>query len=463
MAYDQTDPKSIEEYAAKLVGKSLADFGVTEEMVNIKDKGHFGTVLEREFLKINPGNKPGVPDIPEAGVEVKTTSLKRLKDGTLTGKERLKLSSLNFDEIKHDQWENGLVKRKNSLILLIAKEADANPAIRQIVRLVKLWSFPPEDEPILRNDWETIKRLVIDGREEDISGGVTDYLEASTAGEGGQGGDPLKKRAIALKSGYISAVLRELLYGQKYTRDSVLAKARNLNKALSLEAFVLSKLKPFLGKDVDDIASDLDVTASKKSKNYFAMLTRKAVNVMLSLRPERHDQRESGFTGIEEFDKAEIMLKTVRLQKNGFPKESLVLRPPFQYTEILKETWEESELRNKLTKRILFVVFKETAGGKFHLYKAFFWKMPESILDTHIKSCWDKTVARIRDGRWTALPTMKESRYCHVRPQASNKKDTYPTPDGGNETKKGFWLNNKYVGEIIARAPELGESKNYQN
>jgi hypothetical protein len=55
-------------------------------------------------------------------------------------------------------------------------------------------------------------------------------------------------------------------------------------------------------------------------------------------------------------------MKTVGLQKNGEPKESMSF-PGFEFLEIVNEEWEESSFFEKLERKFLFVVFQVSPNG----------------------------------------------------------------------------------------------------
>jgi hypothetical protein len=116
--------------------------------------------------------------------------------------------------------------------------------------------------------------------------------------------------------------------------------------------------------------------------------------------------------------------------------------------------------------KFLFVVFTENADKSLILSKALFWNMPESILDSEVKTVWEDTVAKIKTGRvfkkinernqrLTYFMGIKDNPVSHVRPHATNALDTYPLPvkdinSGATEyTKQCFWLNASYIREVI--------------
>jgi DNA mismatch repair protein MutH len=148
---------------------------------------------------------------------------------------------------------------------------------------------------------------------------------------------------------------------------------------------------------------------------------------------------------IEEFEKANIQVKAIRIGKNNMPKEAMSF-PTFKYNDIINETWEDSELYEMFsTTKYLFMIYQYNDMNTLIFKKAMFWSVPKSDLDSEIKKVWEETVKRIKANKYNNLPKSSESRILHVRPHGLNSKDVYPTPDGKAATKKCFWLNKKYV------------------
>lgn len=152
---------------------------------------------------------------------------------------------------------------------------------------------------------------------------------------------------------------------------------------------------------------------------------------------------------IEEFEKANIKIKAIRLRPDGMPKESMSF-PTFKYTEIVKEDWLDSELYETFsTTRYLFMIYQYLDENTLIFKKAMFWNVPEKDLNTEIKRVWEDTVKKIRNNEYDNLPKISESPILHVRPHARNAKDTYPTLDGKKAIKKCFWLNANYIKQQI--------------
>ena len=156
----------------------------------------------------------------------------------------------------------------------------------------------------------------------------------------------------------------------------------------------------------------------------------------------------------EEFAKANIVMKAIRIGNNGKIKESMSF-PAFKFKELVEEKWEDSTLGNYLREtRFVFVVYKYDEHEVLRLSGCQFWSMPYKDLEGDVRSVWEKTVTVIKDGlqikerngiRYNNFPKATENRVCHVRPHAQNANDTYELPDGREYTKQCFWLNNSYI------------------
>lgn len=438
MDYDQSDPKDIERYARRLVGKRLRDMLPAEQLIGAKvGKGQMGTVIENLYFGIHPGNVPA-PDFEEAKVELKTFPLKRLKKGGLVAKERISLGMIDYDEVGKETWADSKFLRKNALLLLMAYLHEADPSFTCLDYLFKfatLWDFPPEDMKIIRDDWERIAAKVRAGKAHELSEGDTMYLGAVTKSADSSvrtsqpRGPDAKPRAFSLKQQYVNVIVRQMLGEKPEEFEEAVKDPSAYQPGETFEDLVIRKFKPFIGKTSVEMEQALKVELNPKAKGYPATLARAVLGVKGK---------------IEEFEKAGIVMKTIRLEKNGAPKESMSF-PAFDYSEIIKETWEESTLREQLSRRFFFVVFNRSKGGDLTLKKVMFWTMPEPILDGEVQKVWEETVRRIKAGKAGELPGQSENAVAHVRPHGKNAADTLPAPGGLNVVKKCFWLDRKFI------------------
>ena len=76
--YDDTNPESIRQYAQGLIGHPLKEKTLIPlNDVDVKNKGSFGTILEEFYFRYQQ-NSDMEADFPNAGVELKSSPLKRL-------------------------------------------------------------------------------------------------------------------------------------------------------------------------------------------------------------------------------------------------------------------------------------------------------------------------------------------------------------------------------------------------
>lgn len=435
LAYDQTDPKSIEEYGKRLVGKTLRQ--ALERLSVVHDyrgRGAFGQFLESYYFGIHPGNS-SEPDFKGAGVELKSFPLMNSKKG-LIAKERISLGMIDYMSLPSEQWETSAFRRKNSDLMLIGfLHEEGADFLDYLVKIAKLWEFTDEDIEIIKEDWNKIVAKVRDGKAHELSEGDTLYLGACTKGADSTGrreqpnsNELAKPRALCLKQAYVNAIIGRTLTGA----ERVVKDVGQLKKTASFEDLVKARFDRFVGKTIGEIHATLGHGAipQKISKSHYATLARR----MMDVRGQK----------IEEFEKAGIVMKTIRLEKSGKPKESMSF-PAFKYKELVKETWDESMFKEMLEQRFFFVVYQKDDKGLHHFKRVKFWTIPHYDLEVEVKHVWEETIHRIKAGKAGTLPSQKENSVSHVRPHARNSKDTDESPDGNWLVKKCFWLNSGYI------------------
>ncbi len=318
------------------------------------------------------------------------------------------------------------------------------------------WTYPEEDLKIIKRDWELINQKIKNGKAHELSEGDTFYLGACT--KGGRGGNlrqqpfsllKAKQRAYSLKQGYVNHIIAKLSGVTDGTYGKIIKKSKTLKKLPSLEDIVTSKFKPYYGVSVEEINAILGGNLNRKAKSFYANLVKRILGIELGKK-------------IEEFEKAEIIVKTVRLKENNLPKESMSF-PAFKYKEIVRRNWENSTLKTIFGQKFFFVFF-QYQGDMLVFRKVKFWNMPYTDMQ-ELKQVWTKTVVLIKHGKivkavvkgrnHTYFPKQKNHRISHVRPHAQNANDTYPLPvvdeltGWTSYTKHGFWLNASYVRDEI--------------
>lgn len=454
LPYDKTSATSIFEYSKGLLGNTLRDF-VWEDYEPKKGKGSLGQMVENIYFLLETNSNPAA-DFSEAGMELKCTPLKKSKQDEYLIKERLSCNMINYCEVIKDDFEHSHFYLKCQLMLLLFYLHQSNSDNLDLEFIFSvLWKLPEKDLLIIRHDYEVIIDKIKQGKAHELSEGDTMYLGACRKG---QKGDSLMKqpnnpdidaprRAFSLKMAYMRTVLDYVRQSGKNAVSNVdgakseLVSANALRQQ-SFDDILLNRFKPFLNVPYKRIAKRKDVDISNNPKSKFSMLA----NAIAT------SEKCANVNRSEEFLKAGLTMKTIRVQANGIIKEAMSFEN-IDYIEVAEcENWIDSRLYELYSSRFMFVVFKEQNAGKedYVLDDVFFWTMPQEDLEwaeeywNHIKE--NILADHISEKYWWKGADKKKF---HVRPKAQKAEDLAPTPNGGKAKKFCYWFNNDYVREII--------------
>lgn len=470
--YDASSPESIENYARELLNKSLIDYLGDSLKQLYRGKGKLGQLLEEKFFGYKPNNL-SLPDFPDAGVELKSTPLKYSK-GKLVSKERLVLNIIDFMNEYKCAFRDSSFWRKNShlLIMFYLYEKEKSD-IDYVFKIIRLWKFPAVDLKIIKDDWNVIVDKIKNGKAHELSEGDTFYLGACM--KGSRKKDSMREqpfsqilavqRAFSLKSKYLNYIIDLTLKKQSVNIDSyeidwildewttgrchedfieykskrIQQESEAIVKSLfqykegqTFENYILSCFDAYLGMRDVDIEAKLGLSSTTAKSRYY--LIAKAI---LGVTQNK----------ILEFEKADIEIKTIRLECNGVVEQHMSFKQ-IQYKEIVEEEWEDSYWYNTLTKRFFFVVYKRDNGGCLCLHKVLFWTMPYKDLE-EAKIFWLDTQAKIRNNDFEHFMKISDGNICHVRPKGADALDMMETVNGTFEKKKCYWLSKKYIKRII--------------
>ena len=187
LEYDKTSPKSIFEYAIPLLDHTLREMVGDEAVLgyNMAGKGTLGQMVEELYYHYKANSNP-TPDFEEAGVELKTTGLKKLKDLSLQIKERLVVDMIDYENVVNQSFEMSLFYNKCRLMLLLFYLYDRS--LEQYDRYflyVTLWKIPEKDLLMIKHDYEVIIEKIKQGKAHLLSEGDTEYLGACRKGQKG--------------------------------------------------------------------------------------------------------------------------------------------------------------------------------------------------------------------------------------------------------------------------------------
>jgi len=430
------------------IGIPLKEMDVTNRLGT--GKGAVGSVLEESWFGYSINSKTE-PDFPEAGVELKATPYRHTRNG-IRAKERLVCNVINYVKEHDKTFYTGSFWHKCSTILIMSYEhRDGVPKGEFTIDKATLFSFPEEDLVIIEDDWNKIVSKIKAGKAHEISESDTLYLGACTKGASAASAakQPFsdlmaKTRAFSLKSSYMTYVLNNYIFGDKVD-ERVITDPASLTEQ-SFEEYILTKIKPHFGKSQAQLFAEFSIT-SVIAKNCNELL----LSRMLGLRGR--------ISKTAEFQKANIIPKTVRVNADGSIKESMSF-PSFDFKMLITEDWEDSELKNMFEQtKFLFVVFRFDGDGRLFFDSVRFWNIPEKDLE-EVKVVWERTVSLLKEGLelrpsgkriFNNLPKARENRVAHVRPHARNAMDTLELPDGRRLAKQCFWLNNTYIREQLEK------------
>lgn len=467
--------------ACDAVGKTFSELNGNQPLIG---KSGPGDAFEAWFGK--PKDSLSEPDLRAAGVELKATPIRQLKNGQFSAKERLVLSLINYDKLAQESFATSHFLHKNKTIELAFYEPlKSIPKDQWTFKDVALYEMQnnPQDFKIIKQDWQTIQRYVRDGRAHELNEGLTEYLAPCTKGANSKSvrkqpfsDIPAKQRAFSLKTGYMTALLRKYIFGNTPTESIFQGK---FDARKSLDEAILGRLNKWRGKTVQQLQKQFSVDSKSKSLNY------QLAARMLELTSAVKTSTDLG--RVEELEKANIVVKTVSFNQRGSNLQSMSF-PGFKFQDLAHQSWNDQDgmpsadwHKFLLETKFLLVVF-QTIDHQEVFMGAKFFRIPDQDIEGPIRDVWEDTVRKICLGvQLEAVPdknsrtgyrvsnnfiTRKDDMICHVRPHTSQSdysangaySDQLPNPIKWHHrpqnhalfsddwmTAQCFWLNNSYI------------------
>ena len=471
--YNTKDAISIFAYSKGLLHKSLAEavkeinplIDVNE--IDFKGKGGLGQLVEKFYYGYEPNSSP-LPDFPEAGVELKTTPLKKDAKENYLIKERLVCDMIDFCEIVKYSFEESPFYKKSLLMLIIFYLHVKGKPLRDLEFIYSvLWILKDKDLVIIKHDYEVIINKIKQGKAHELSEGDTMYLAACRKG---QKNDSLReqpfssikapKRAFSLKPAYMRTILDFVKNSKSDMATNTDVDIRYLElvnkedlKNESFENILTDRILKFKNWDYKQIARYFNIQITSKEKSKYARVVKRILSDKLN-----------NFEDAEEIRKAGIIVKTIRVKSNGHIKESMSFEN-INYNEFLEiDDWINSRWYEIITSRFMFVVFKEDETPspewkdekRFILDTVLFWTMPEKDIQT-AEQYWNNIKANVisdtLEDSDNTFWTLADNKFFHVRPKAQNMLQKCLSPISGKRVpKKAYWFNNKYIETIIGKS-----------
>jgi len=448
---------------------------IREAVEKYKDsnrKGKLGNLIE-EFYFGYQANSRQEADLEASGIEVKVTPFEKRSSGNMVAGERLVITMINYSEAVEEDFYNSHIWKKIEKTLLIyylRQKEKANELLYRI-RYVKLFTPPDKDMAIIIADYSYLTKKIKEGEAHLLSEADTNYLGACTKGATAESswveqtfyypGMYAKKRAFCFKNSYMTYVLNEYVLNRKLDVESIIIDSGVL-KNTTFDDYVQSLISSNIGKTDKELCKEYGLEYTNNKAQWSTLAFR-----MLGVKTN----------SAEEFVKAGITVKSIRIEENGQINEHMSL-PPIRLKDVGIEDWEESSIYEYFDeKKFLFVVYKKD-GDCYRLLGAKLWHMPFEDLITDVRNGWLATKRIVNNGIVfditlrkngevvvkNNLPGSSENRIIHVRPHAKKRYyklengetigDGTPAmaeelPDGRWMPKQSFWLNNSYIKEVI--------------
>lgn len=478
LGYDPASPESIESYALQLEDKTFMEVVATkghtnedaiEAYANRLRKGGLGNLLEEVFFGYK-ANSNQEADFAEAGVELKVTPYEVTKKGELRAGERLVLTMINYDGPVEVDFYQSHAWDKMRLILLIYywRNKQLNSNLLYKIGYVKMFTPPEADLEIIKRDYAFIIRTIQEGRAHELSEGDTMYLGACTKGATAEKstvpqyyGDkiPARKRAFCFKNSYMTYVLNHYIVG-KESGNAILKNAEIL-KEKSFEEILESIVNQYIGVSDKELCEKFGREYNNNKAQWNDLVCK-----ILGIRDVHAD----------EFEKANIKVKTIRMEENNTMRESMSF-PPFKFMDLVEEEYDSSTLHDYFDETRLFFVVWKKEGDVYRIRGCQLWNMSHYDLDVTVRSEWEQYKHIIQYGIQFVkcvdlngkisfknnLPNKSETEIIHVRPHATKaayrfnngeeygnvERDANMLPNGEYMTTQSFWINNSYILEQL--------------
>lgn len=480
--------ESIEEIA-KVANLSIGDkhpFSEFDTEGKLKNnKGGIGEIVESGLFGIEHTTAP-LPDFENLGIELKVTPFIFSKKGDRKAKERLVLGIIDYLTENVDSFYDSHFWFKNQKLFIMFYNHNFNiPKDMWFIDDFIFFTWPEEDLKIVKDDWSKIVKKIKEGRAHELSESDTNYLAACTKGENSKStreqrcnGPRAKQRAYSLKQSYMTYILNNYVYSTKQIdnviksnnflsnekdspyfgvleNEKIIKDITQLDKK-SFRDLVIDMFKPYYGKTQKELIKLFNIKDSKQAN---ASIVRSILKV------------NGDVSKTEEFQKANIEPKTIRIEKNGLIKESMSTQT-FEFLEIIDQDWEDSDFYNFVHKMFMFILFQKVdeMDENSYLKEVKFWGMSEEDI-AEAERCFNETketidngvvLTRVNNTFENNLPKQSKNRVAHVRPKASksyykiNGIEYGDNPSNGSKLKNGdymtrqcFWLNRLYISSVI--------------
>ncbi len=402
-----------------------------------RGKGEVGLAIESWFGI--PPNSAAEADFLASGIELKAVPLVSSGDADLLRvKERTVVSLIDYVALARETWSTASVRKKLRILFVFFEHLRGQPKSAFPIHHVRLWRPSGEVEERIREDWEAVATKVREGLAHELSEADGRILGPCTKGADSTSiraqpfsDIPAKSRAWALKPSFTYALYAEP--AGETLETSKLAENASLDT-------LRSRFRRYVNRTIDDVAAELEIAPSA-GKGYAGSVIQAAARAASPLSPS-------------EFEQVGPTVRMSRVNADLYPYEGLSF-PAFRHMELVEEEWQDSTLLSQVEFMLIVPVFGRTRGtpaGDCQIREPVYWE-PTSGQLRAIEREWTVFRDLIADGQAGSLPTQSQTTAIHVRPHGRDAADRDSTPGGGDQIKRSFWLNKRFVQLILNGQP----------
>lgn len=457
--------KELMDYTSKIDGKTFKEIDSKNLLKNTdpkRQKGILGQVVETGFYNYDI-NSESRADFENLGIELKVTGYKRNKNGSISAKERLVLSKIDFNRIVNETYESSHLLEKCNKMLIIWYEYDPEKNAEDYKITHHQLHDMNKDKYIIKFDFEAIKEKIINGEAHELSEGYTSFLGACTKARTSKDRTsqpfsdiPAKPRAFCLKNSYMTSILRnslssgiildidkpELNLNHKAETDSIQQDLNSYYQYKTVEDYIASKLKKYIGK------TQLEILEEITGKTYAEKIP-KNISKMISDRIIGKDD--------ELPEKDELFSKTNYIIKNLPTNEEKALeRMSFRPLELseFEEKWEDSYWKNYFEEVTLLTICYEGKSRSKNGYRTLKGVKKITFTDDDLDS-FEKTYNLVKkaiekqDIDLLPKPNSFENQKLEIAPKGTKGDDAYNNFLKQDKTKVAFMLTKKLLNEKL--------------
>lgn len=460
-------PKTMEELkqrADKTLGVLFLEIDINKQLN--EGKGSIGTFIEERVFGQKPHNDH-FPDFKDLNVELKVTPyIKKSKNNHFVykAKERLVCNMIDYSqEYKYNNFEQSSFYKKCSNLLLLFYEHKPNVlkshfkiSYSEFLTFNRLMKqnhnfyilLPDKDIKIIKQDWRNIIQKIKDGKADQISEGDTNYLGACTKASDSSvrvlqpfSNIKAKPKAFSLKQSYMTYILNNYVLSKNQNKSEEIISSNDDLMNKTFEDIIIERFEPYYEKSEIELANLFNINIKNKG------FRSKIISSILKIK--------SDVNFSEEFQKAFIISKAIRVEQNNKIKESISF-PKIDFKNLVNEDWLDSVFYQQIgLSRFMFCIFKKE-NKEYIFKKVKFWNMPISDLN-QAKQVWGQTKDLIVKNKLIFdnfsvknFPKSSENPVSHVRPHDIDaKKGRTELSNGRKIINYCFWINRKYIQNII--------------